>query len=26
VDHPQIEQLFQEFDDGHYPLLRGLSH
>ena len=26
VDHPQIEQLFQEFDDGHYPLLRDLSH
>lgn len=26
VDHPQIEQLFEEFEEGHYPLLRGMSH
>jgi heat shock protein HspQ len=26
VDHPQLEQLFAEFDGERYPLLRGMSH
>jgi len=26
IDHPQLEQLFDEFDGERYPLLRGLSH
>jgi heat shock protein HspQ len=26
VDHPSIEQLFEEFDGGKYPLRRGLTH
>ena len=26
VDHPSLDQLFQDFDGERYPLLRGLSH
>ena len=26
VDHPSIEQLFEDFDGGKYPLRRGLTH
>lgn len=26
VDHPSVEQLFEDFRDGHYRLRRGLTH
>ena len=26
VDHPALDQLFEDFDAGRYPLLRGLKH
>ncbi len=26
VEHPSVPQLFEEFDDGHYRLRRGLAH
>ncbi|WP_225206483.1 heat shock protein HspQ [Novosphingobium huizhouense] len=26
VDHPSLEQIFEEFQDGRYRLRRGLSH
>ena len=26
VDHPSLEQLFEEFDGGKYQLRRGLTH
>ncbi len=26
VDHPAIDQLFEEFEDGRYPLRQGLKH
>jgi heat shock protein HspQ len=26
VDHPSLQQLFDDFDDGRYPLRRGLTH
>ena len=26
VDHPSLDQLFEEFDGGHYPLRRALTH
>jgi len=26
VEHPSVEQLFEDFRDGHYRLRRGLTH
>ena len=26
VEHPSVEQLFEDFRDGHYRLSRGLTH
>ena len=26
VDHPSLDQLFEEFDGGRYPLRRALTH
>ena len=26
VEHPSVEELFEEFDDGRYRLRRGLTH
>jgi heat shock protein HspQ len=26
VDHPSLDQLFEEFDGGKYPLRRALTH
>ncbi len=26
IDHPSLDQVFDEFDGARYPLLRGLSH
>jgi heat shock protein HspQ len=26
VDHPSVDQLFEEFDEGRYRLRRGLTH
>ena len=26
VDHPSVSQLFEDWDDGHYRLRRGLTH
>lgn len=26
VDHPSVEQLFEDFRDGHYRLRHGLTH
>jgi heat shock protein HspQ len=26
VDHPSIAQIFEDFADGHYRMLRGMAH